>query len=95
VREEQRGTYIMEIESCGKSVLELHLLALNIKVVVNKMGASPPTESEIPSVSTPDLQRKTGPGTIVVIKSYDKRGMWSIHRLASATGFLCSRCQKE
>lgn len=70
-------------------------MALNINVLVNKMSASPPTESEIPSFSTPELQPKTDPGGFVVIESYDKRGVWSLHRLVSATGFMCIRCQKE
>jgi hypothetical protein len=30
-----------------------------------------------------------------VVQTYDIRGGWTLHRLASATGFLCSRCNKQ
>jgi hypothetical protein len=30
-----------------------------------------------------------------VVQTYDTRGGWTLHRLASATGFLCARCDKQ
>ncbi|KAH7371720.1 hypothetical protein BKA66DRAFT_182046 [Pyrenochaeta sp. MPI-SDFR-AT-0127] len=57
------------------------------------------TESTQKSKATADVQgaqrHSEATPPLEVVKQYNTRGGWTLHRLATATGFLCNCCSKE
>jgi hypothetical protein len=72
---------------------------------VNHKSITPCSAEEMDSENQQDVRlttvsqkaQKNGEYTPLpeVVKTYDPRGGWTLHRLASATRFLCIRCNEQ
>lgn len=53
------------------------------------------TPNEMSHILSQPYDQDALPPQFEVGKSYPPKGQWTLHRLASATGFTCSRCNKD
>ncbi|KAF2181198.1 hypothetical protein K469DRAFT_713694 [Zopfia rhizophila CBS 207.26] len=45
-------------------------------------------------IQKPSVQNAV-PSQFKVVKQYEPRGEWTLHRLDSSTSFMCGRCSKQ